>query len=346
MPADPAASCSVGAMHGGGAGGHDAAVSEIPTAAIAKLEPNRITRTLLLGVASGSTPSESNAPDFATDTRVESVGEGEYRAVPHPRWEIWGPMGGYVAALALRAAAADVAGRGRGDVLPASFSCQFLAPARFEPVNISTRVRRESARAAAVAVEMAQEGRAVLDAQVWFAAPVEAALTLEHEFPVAAAAFAGPAGLPSREELTSEPSSFPFWENFDTRPVTWVHDWDSHPGGDPTWAWWLRFRPRAEFSDPVVEACRLLLLADLPSWPSVTRGHAGTAAFNNFVAPSLDLAVQFHDLSALGEWLLIAGVSSVGHRGTIGFRSEVLTADRRLGASGSGQLLCRPQRRS
>ena len=47
--------------------------------------------------------------DFDRDTRVESLGAGRYRAEPHPDWMIWGPNGGYVATIALRAA-----GVGRG----------------------------------------------------------------------------------------------------------------------------------------------------------------------------------------------------------------------------------------
>jgi acyl-CoA thioesterase-2 len=44
--------------------------------------------------------------DLAADTRVEQVGNGRYGAHLSSEWEIWGPMGGYVAAIALRAAGA------------------------------------------------------------------------------------------------------------------------------------------------------------------------------------------------------------------------------------------------
>ena len=51
--------------------------------------------------------------DFDIDTRVEGSG-GRYRANISREWEIWGPNGGYVAAIALRAA-----GRGWGWQSPA-----------------------------------------------------------------------------------------------------------------------------------------------------------------------------------------------------------------------------------
>jgi len=43
--------------------------------------------------------------DFERDTRVEGE-RGLYTATPSENWRIWGPMGGYAASIALRAAAA------------------------------------------------------------------------------------------------------------------------------------------------------------------------------------------------------------------------------------------------
>ena len=93
--------------------------------------------------------------------------DGRYRATLSGDWEIWGPMGGYVAAVALRAAAAEAP----PGLEPASFTCQFLSSARFDAVDIDVTVRRSSRRAAAFAVRVAQDGTAILDAQVWFATP-------------------------------------------------------------------------------------------------------------------------------------------------------------------------------
>ena len=39
---------------------------------------------------------------WRSDTAVDGT-DGSYRAVLSKDWEIWGPMGGYVAAVALRA---------------------------------------------------------------------------------------------------------------------------------------------------------------------------------------------------------------------------------------------------
>ncbi len=44
--------------------------------------------------------------DFEIDTRVEGE-KGRYKATLSRAWELWGPSGGYVAAIALRAAAKE-----------------------------------------------------------------------------------------------------------------------------------------------------------------------------------------------------------------------------------------------
>lgn len=272
--------------------------------------------------------------DLGLDTQVQVVGEGRCIATPSEDWRIWGPMGGYIAAIALRAAATAV----DAPLVPASFTCQFLAAARFEPVDLAVSVRRSSRRTALVAVSLTQEDVAILDAQVWFSAEAD---LLEHDH----AGLSGggrPEDHPFVQELTDEPPYFPFWLNLESKPLQWIDDFENYPGGEPEWASWLRFRPAASFDDPVVEACRLLILADLPSWPAATRAHPGDTTFGTFVAPNLDLAVQFHRLSGVGEWLLCKGDALVAHRGLVGFRSQVWSDDDHLVASGAGQLLCRP----
>ena len=265
------------------------------------------------------------------DTAVSGSG-GHYEVTPNEDWRIWGPMGGYAASLALRAAAAEV----DPNLRPVSMSCQFFSPAAFEPVELTVEVRRGSRRTAATAVSMVQGGSPVLDAQIWFAAGSEA-VRHDHAGPHP---HGDPFDHPPVAELTDEEPPFPFWTNLDHRVVSWVEDWASYPGGEPHWAEWLRFVPTETFADPVVEACRLLIMADLPSYPAATWAHPGSAR-PTWIAPNLDLAVQFHRLDDLGPWLLSSGTAPVAEGGLIGFRSEVWTRDGRLVASGSGQLLTR-----
>ena len=78
--------------------------------------------------------------DIEAQTAIERVGEGRYTAVVHRDWEIWGPCGGYVAAIALRAAGAE-----SPFVRPASFFCHYLSVAAFAPVDlVVTPLRRDA----------------------------------------------------------------------------------------------------------------------------------------------------------------------------------------------------------
>src|SRR5690606_20259555 len=59
--------------------------------------------------------------DLQADTAIEPDGDGCFRGEPSPDWEIWGPMGGYIASFALRAVGAVTSHR-----RPTTFSCHYL----------------------------------------------------------------------------------------------------------------------------------------------------------------------------------------------------------------------------
>ena len=88
--------------------------------------------------------------DFAADTAVHRLGvDGDVtrlRAELSPAWEVWGPVGGYVAAIALRALAA-----GTELPRPASFHCNFLSVARFGAVDLEVATLRRGKRSHAQA---------------------------------------------------------------------------------------------------------------------------------------------------------------------------------------------------
>lgn len=69
--------------------------------------------------------------DLADYTAVNELGDGEYRALLSSDWAIWGPNGGFVAAIAVRAAGAHTR-----FARPASIAGHFLSVAEFGPVDI------------------------------------------------------------------------------------------------------------------------------------------------------------------------------------------------------------------
>ena len=270
--------------------------------------------------------------DLGVDTAVQPCGDGRYQAALSAEWEIWGPMGGYVAACALRAAgAASELPR------PVAFSCHYLGVARFEPVDIRVETRKQGRTVGSQRVEMTQEGRPILDAMVWSAADVEG---LEHD-ETSAPDIPGPDSLPSIAELLPDDAEppFPFWRNFDAKPIHFEVDWPPPAPRPARWQEWLRFTPTATFDDPWTDAARSVILVDLPSWPSAHRPHAWRQP--PFIAPTLDLNVAFHRATSDEAWLLCDGAAPLSTDGLFGWTARVWSAAGRLHASGGGQCLYR-----
>ena len=91
-------------------------------------------------------PAETDDADAAESRR--------FTAMVHDDWEIWGPEGGYVAAIALRAA-----GAASPFARPASFFCHYLSVADFAPVDLVVTPLRSGRTVHSQRVEMSQEGR-------------------------------------------------------------------------------------------------------------------------------------------------------------------------------------------
>jgi acyl-CoA thioesterase-2 len=270
--------------------------------------------------------------DLASDTAVRSLGDGHYEATLSDEWEIWGPMGGYVAACALRAA-----GAATEQPRPATFSCHYLGVATFGTVDLRVETRRRGRAATAQRVEVSQDDRPILDAMVWSVGDVEG---LEHDETVPPDV-PGPGELPSIVDLVPEDAEppFPFWRNFDAKPLGFEPGWPPDGPRPARWQEWLKFLPTATFEDPWVDAARCVVLVDLPSWPSAHRPHAWTQP--PFIAPTLDLNVAFHRPATGREWLLCDGEAPVSTDGLFGWNARVWSDGGLLHASGGGQCLYR-----
>jgi acyl-CoA thioesterase II len=272
--------------------------------------------------------------DLDADTAVREIGEGRFEADLHADWEIWGPMGGYVAACALRAA-----GTASGQPRPAAFSCHYLGVARFAPVELLVVPRRAGRNASSHRVEVTQEGRPILDAMVWGAGEGTEGLVHDETVPPEVP---GPDQLATFEELApGQPrATYPFWQNLQAKPIDFEPEWPPSGPRPARWREWLRFTPTATFDDPWVDAARSVILVDLPSWPSAHRPHAWSEP--RFIAPSLDLHVSFQSPAIGEEWLLCDGEAPLSAEGLFAWRAQLWSPSGRLHASGGGQCLYRP----
>jgi acyl-CoA thioesterase-2 len=274
---------------------------------------------------------EPSAADTASHGRARGGDTRHYRAMLSEDWDIWGPNGGYLAAIALRAA-----GRSAAIARPVALSAHFLRVARFEAVDLYVTTLHAGRRAESIQVAMEQDGRPVLAALVRTAAE---GAGLAHDV-TQCPDVPRPDDLKTFAELYAGEGGPPykFWQNFDAKPVD-PRPMTSPPlPGPPRARQWHRFAPRATFDDPFLEAARSLILLDTMGWPAATRLHTSPA----FLAPSLDVVAWFHRLVPDEPWLLSDHECPLGDRGLLGMHGRIWTRDGRLVASGGAQLLCVP----
>jgi acyl-CoA thioesterase len=265
--------------------------------------------------------------NFLADTAVERTGPGRYRASLSPDWAVWGPNGGYVAAIALRAALAE-----SRLPRPASLSCHFLAVGEFAPVEIAVASLGGSKRAESLRVEVRQGERTLLAASVWTA---DDGLTgYAHDF-AEAPAVPQPGALRGYQDLAGEEYAqwYPIWRSIEGRPLRW-----REPPGRPEWKTWLRFTD-TEVASREADAIRQLFWLDFPGWNATISAHAWPF---RWLTPNLDLTVQFHAFAPGSEWMLADGTVPLARDGLLGCTSRLWSEDGRLVATGTSKHLCRP----
>src|SRR5690349_4616785 len=99
--------------------------------------------------------------DLGVETAVEQIDECRYRARLDDAWEIWGPMGGYIASVALRAV-----GAATPDTTPVSFTCHYLGVAAFDDVDIEVTATKAGRTVAFHNATITQRGKPMLTAAV------------------------------------------------------------------------------------------------------------------------------------------------------------------------------------
>lgn len=228
---------------------------------------------------------------LAEETMVTPIGEGVFAATPSEGWALVGPNGGYLAAIALRAALAFEAGR------PRTLSINFLSRADFSglKLHVSTIARSKSAACLSILVE-------------------------QHEVVASATAWLGTdrSGLPESVEhvsLPGRPSDFPTsWERLGlSEPLPGIQarleerqcvpddpsPWRLQPSNPPFWSGWCRYI-QSGLADRDSHA-KYPILLDI--YPYV----AGMLPFpdrrGRLFAPTLSLDVAFTGQENTGDFL-------------------------------------------
>ena len=269
-----------------------------------------------------------------TDTAISNQ-EGRLTAHLSRDWEIWGPNGGYVSAIALRAAGV-VAPR---DHRPATLSVQYLGVADFGEVECEVTPAKQGRSAWLLNVALRQKDRVFLQAQVWTTNRTEGPVTAEAPRPDVPA----PATLKTyREHMGPDaPPPHGFWKNLDAKPLAYRPFDAPRLPGPAALQEWFRFVGFEADGDAFLDFGRAVVLLDTLIWPT---HHRGLAEAPNYIAPSLDLTVWFHEPPGAAEWLLVDGVADTARSGLIHGHSRLWTDDGRLVATGGSNLLHTPRR--
>lgn len=267
--------------------------------------------------------------DFLADTGIASVpGEPDrYRAQLSPAWAVWGPNGGYLAAIALRAAMA----RSRLP-RPASFHCHFLAVGEFAPIEIHAVSLGGGKRGESLRVEIHQQDRLLLAGSVWMVA--DGMEGFEHDFG-APPQIAAASELRRYQDLAGVEYDqwYPIWRSIEGRPSRW-----RQPPGRPEWHTWLRFN-QTTFPDRQADALRQVFWLDFPGWNATISAHQWPF---RFLAPNLDLMVQFHRFAPGEEWTLVDGVALLAADGLVGCVARLWSESGKLLATGTTKHMSRP----
>ncbi len=275
--------------------------------------------------------------DLDLDTALEPLDDGALAVELRDDWRIWTLNGGYLAAVVLRAA-----GSATSFDRPATLSLQLLSGASAGPAVLRVRSVRRARTAECLAVDLEQGDRHLATAHVW---AVDGDGSGPEHQDAGAMPADGPAAYPTVEErvaargLEEARPPFPFWDNLEVRPTTWIDDWETRSAGGALAVDWLRFVPTGTFADPFVDAGRLAIALDTYSFPSLVRAHAAPV---DWIAPNVDLHCTFHRDASTSPWVLAVGRTPVATGGLAGFTSQAWSEDGRLLASGGGQMLVRP----
>lgn len=236
-----------------------------------------------------------------------------------PAWEGWGPAGGYLAAIALRAASRIVPEGHR----PVTLHAQFLSKAERGEARVDASIGKPGG-ASLVNVTLSQSDRCFFQAQIWTTSRTVGPCSNRLVMPA----------VPPPDDLTTLEEHFSvlgrslvtFWSKLDCRPVEF-----RAPGGAPALTArlqrWYRFREEPVPANPFDRAARAAILIDANIWAAHWRT---VESEPDYAGPSLDLTVWFHDVGSYSDWLLLDGTGSVW------------TADGGLVATGGGNCLVVP----
>lgn len=255
-------------------------------------------------------PTTESASAFGEATAITARGDGRYAAAADEAWfATRGPNGGYLAAMVLRAMAAEVGDPARH---PRSLTLHYTRPPAAGPLEIATVVERAGRRLTTLTARVHQDDRLCIVATAAFSADFGASADYADPPPPHLAYEDAP---PVPQELALVPIA----RRFALRPAL---------GGAPfsqadeaLTGGWIAFRD----GDPPLDAFALAMLADAWIPSPFVRAPAP------FGAPTVDLTIHFRAPELEPAWpALVQFRSRFAHAGFFEEDGEIWSADGRL----------------
>jgi acyl-CoA thioesterase len=256
------------------------------------------------------------------------------RATISAQWDFIGPNGGYLAAILWRAMLGVV----EVTMNPVSFSCQYLAPAGQGESRITVEVIARGKRAVTCRADLLIDGSPVVTALARFAAGREGLeITDPHcTQPVVPA----PERLRPILEVVPDAIVPPLVHNLDLRVVSDEAEWPITRPVRPHYLAWARFREQATHADRLVDAVRVLVLADSFVWPAAERAYGGQPSHG---ARSFDLSVSFVNVDAMAPWLLCESTVASARAGVVTGSVRLWSQRGELVAVALSNMYCGPR---
>ncbi len=247
---------------------------------------------------------------FEKDIAVRQVSDGLYEVdVDRGWWIIFGPNGGYVAALLLRAMQAAVPETER---LPRSMTVHYTAPPVEGPATIRTRTERRGRRLSTVTARLEQEGRLCALALGAFSEPREALSFSEVTMPEV------PSPEQTEKMFRTNEGEIPMHARYDMRPCIGAPGFSGSDRAE-TGGWIRPSEPHA--------ADAALVAALVDAWPPAIFPKL-TPSGGPVAVPTIDLSIHFraplpHIEQAADDYFLVRFRSTTSCDGFIEEDGEV-----------------------
>ncbi len=267
---------------------------------------------------------------LAEATSLVAKGSG-FVAHLDPAWSGWGPAGGYLMAVALRAVAQSVPAGHR----PVTMSSQFLSIGKSGETDVAVDIVKPGASACSN-VALSQGGRRFFQAQVWTTSRTRGPDEVTASMPdVPRPEAVEPIEAHIRE---SKIERVAFWSNIQCRPVEF-----REPGGPPPRTRqlqrWYRFEGSLDADDVFLNAGCAALLIDANVWAAHWRMRDAPP---DYAGPTLDTTVWFHENAGVTGWVLVDAESDVVRDGLVHGTVRVWSESGRPIATGGSQCLVVP----